>query len=391
MLKKIVFSFLLVGFISSCLDPYSVDVEESKDLLVVDACITNENRSHQVKLTRSIPNLGEVPKVETNALVTISCNDGTQEILKEYYPGVYKTDSLNFVVKIGKVYTLSIQISNGKKYSSEECEILEPSEIDKIYYERQNVVSSKNESMEGISFFIDGNTSKSQYLRWMYEEDWKFSAAYPNLITFDENKNFIRLPVKNYYCWKKSESNDISIYSLRNQNSTEVKGKKICFIPSDNTDRFNFKYAIQIKQLSISKKEYEFWDKLKNLSENVGDVFGSQPSTLVGNIKSDDDKNEPVLGYFQTGSVASKRIFIDYDDVVDLKLELRNNQPDCIIDTVVVDGENFNSYYDIFEEYVLNGNKKIYSLYDHSVLLVTPKCCDCSLTGTSKKPKFWEN
>jgi len=382
---------------SSCINPYHVDIKKYKDLLVVDGGITDENKSHFIKLTRSIANLDETPLAETAAHVVITCDDGTIEVLKEIEPGVYKTDSVNFVVKIGKAYKLSIQTSNGRSYHSEECEILKPTEIGKVYFNRNDIVSVSNEELEGISFFVDGRAPKDAYLRWMYDEDWKFSIPYPSLIDFDENKELENISIENKYCWKKSNSHEIIIQSLQGQNSSEVKGKEVCFIPSDNTDRFNIKYAINIKQLRISEKEYQFWNKLKESSQEVGDVFGTQPFTIEGNVRSDNDKNESVLGYFQTGSVASKRIFIDYEDIVGLKLELRNNSRFCPVDTIIVDYYNFHTLYDIYKEYVLKRKWKIYDRLEQEIgepdglMVVTPYCNDCSLSGSTKKPLFWED
>lgn len=393
MLRNITLLFFLLVYMSSCVEPYNVVVSKYKDLLVVDAQITNENKSHEVKLTRSIANLDVTPTLETDAVVIISCDDGTNEILKEVEPGVYKTDSVNFIVKVGGVYTLSIQTSNGKKYHSDKCEILEPTEIDRVYFDRNELISVNNESLEGISFFVDGKAAENSYLRWMYEEGWKFSVPYPTRIGFDENNKLKHIPSKNRYCWKKSSSNQILIQSLQSQNTTEIKGKEVCFIPSDNTDKFNMKYAINIKQLRISKKEYDFLDKLKESSEEVGDISGTQPFSIKGNIISDTDEDEPVLGYFQTGSVTSSRVFIDHDEALSLPLFLRDNTPYCPLDTVLLDNERYKVLYDIYEKFDINGSKRVFDVLplNSGLLFVYPRCCDCSVTGSLKKPLYWED
>lgn len=393
MLRNFTLLLFLLGFMNSCIEPYNVVVNKYKDLLVVDGCITNENKSHHIKLVRSIANLDETAVAEINAEVVITCSDGTREVLREVEPGVYKTDSISFVVEIGKTYKLTIRTSNGKRYYSEDCEILQPSEIDNVYYNRKNIISVENENVEGVGFFVDGRASKDTYLRWMYDEDWKFSIPYPTLIGFDENKVLKYLSPENHYCWKKSSSHEIIIQSLQNQTTSDVKGKEICFIPSDYTDRFYFKYALKIKQLSISKEEYEFWKKLKDSSEEVGDIFGTQPFSITGNIKSETDENEPVLGYFQAGSVTAKRIFLDYKDVNRLKLSLKKHQTSCILDTVVIGYEGLNTLYSIYDEFVLNRG---YAVHDQlelggGLLLCQPECSDCSLTGSPKKPSFWED
>lgn len=388
MLRNI-YCLLLIGILNSCVVPYNLDEEGYKDLLTVDAQITNENKSHFVKLSRSIANLNESPEVETNAVVRIQCNDGTEEILKEIESGVYRTDSTKFVVKVGNTYKLLIKTSNGKSYSSNECEILKPSKIDRIYSERKEVVDVNNEILEGVGIFVEGKGYSGSYLRWTYEEDWMFMTPHHYYTILDENSVASSGIVKDIYCWKKSSSNEIAIHSFQGQDSFDLKGNEVCFIPSDNTDRFMEKYAINIKQLSISKEEYEYWNKLQITSEEVGDVFGTQPFSVIGNIKSEIDEKELVLGYFQTGSVTAKRIYFDYKDVDRLELSLKNSIQNCELDTLKI-SERYPTPYSLYERFVLKGDRMIYPNSD--ALLSAPSICfECSLTGSPKKPSFWED
>jgi len=386
---------------NSCLEPYNVAVKKYENLLVVDGCITNENKSHYVKLTRSILNMDETTVAETGAKVEISCNDGKREVLREVEPGFYKTDSINFVVKVGNRYKLSICTSNGKKYYSDECEILEPTIINNIHYNKKSTIDVSGEQIEGVGFSLDGKAPKDAYLRWTYEEDWLFILPYPTRGFFDENKCYVAFEDDYYKCWKKTKSHDIIIQSFQNQNSQDIKGKDICVIPSDYTDRFYVKYSMKINQLSISKMEYEFWTKLQESSEEVGDIFGTQPFSITGNIKSEMDDKEPVLGYFQAGSVTTKRIFLDYKDANRLNLSLipTQNQLDCTLDSVLVGDYGLKTLYSIYKEYVINGDYTLYGKYEsraedgilEGLMLGQRVCTDCSLKGSSTKPLLWED
>lgn len=385
---------LLVIFpIWSCIDPYNVDVSNSENLLVVEALITDEIKSHEVKLSRSISNIGEIPNPEENATVMIFCDDGNEEVLQEKAPGVYKTDSIKFKAVVGKSYKLKIKTENGDVFESSKCKMLEPSKIDRLYYKKGTTIDVNNEEVEGIQFYVDGESAIDSYVRWLYEEDWKFSITHPQYIDFDEHEDLIYIPVENFYCWKNSISNEIVVQSLENQNSTSIDGKKVCFIPSGINDKFNIKYSILIKQLTISKEEYNYWNKLKESTEDVGDIFGSQPYSTEGNIKNITNSEEIVLGYFQTGAVTSKRIFITWEDAAEIGLKDVIVIPYCHQDTVDVDNNYFHNLYDIYEYYVLNGNFKLHDkpMERDALIIVEPTCVDCSLTGSLKKPKFWED
>ncbi|MCG8579530.1 MAG: DUF4249 domain-containing protein, partial [Bacteroidales bacterium] len=164
------------------------------------------------------------------------------------------------------------------------------------------------------------------------------------------------------------------------------------------TDKLTVRYSVNIKQLTISKQEYEFWNKLKISTEDIGDVFGVQPFSITGNIKNINDGKEPVLGYFQTGSVTSERLFIDRREVSELDLPIRKYNEGCHVDTFMADGFAYNTPLEIYEALVVPGS---YNLYDGvysemsmaviGLLLAPPPCSDCRITGTLSKPDFWED
>jgi len=384
----------------SCLEPYDVNVSDYKDLLVVDALLTDEVKNHQVILTRSVSNLDEEPQVESGALVTIVDENNTEEVLTEIEPGVYETDKLQFVAKEGSTYTLKIRTAKGVHYASAPSTILGRTSIDKVHYKAgKEWNSDETEELDGLSILVDGNAYKGGYIRWLYDEDWKFKIPFPVRVTYNYTTgtwDYIR--VQNDLCWKQSSSNHIMIHSFESQSNAVIKNKPVCFVPSEVTDKLTVRYSILVKQLSISKDEFEFWSKLKISSENVGDVFGTQPFSIVGNIKNVNDSKEPVLGYFQTGSVSSKRIYIDRITVADMNLPLIEYDHGCKVDSFVADGLSYISPLEIYEKKVVPGSYSLHDLIYNDMgmgviglLLTRHECADCRITGSDQKPDFWED
>lgn len=397
---KIIFFYLLLSILPiwSCMDPYKVDISNSENLLVVESLITDENKSHVVKISRSISDLGDVYTSEENATVIIVCNDGTEEVLTEKSPGFYVTDSLKFKVIVGNSYKLKIKTKNGDTYESDDCKMLPASTIDRVYYERKVITDVNDELIEGIQFFVDGKAGSDSYVRWLYEEVWKFAVPYPQYVTFVDNEKkdsmeLVSISPQNVYCWKKSESQEIEVHSLGNQSSSLLQGKNVCFIPTGINDKFNIKYSINIKQLSISREEYNYLNKLKESTEDVDDLFGSQPYSVQGNIKNIENADEPVLGYFQMGAVSSKRVFVSWQDAMDLGLQNVIVLESCPTDTIYIDGDNFKDLYSIYEYFVLNGELVLHDreLLPTGLILTEPQCADCRLTGSPKRPEFWED
>ena len=398
--RIIVITFLLAISISSCLEPYEVDISNYEDLLVVDALITDEVKNHRVYLTRSVPNLDTEPSVESGALVMITDETGKEEVLTEIEPGVYETDQLQFIARVGGTYTLTIRTSNGNTYQSEPCTIVPKSSINKVHYKKGKEWNvDETEEFEGIHILVDGTASEDTYVRWLYDEDWKFKVPYPVLMDYNyQTQDWEYMKIENEYCWKSYDSNQVLIHSFSNQENPTIKNREVCFVPSEVTDKLTVRYSVLVKQLSISKQEYEFWNKLKISTEDVGDVFGSQPFSITGNIQNTNDAKEPVLGYFQTGSVASERLYINRQEIADIELPIRSYKEGCRVDSFKADGLSYSSALEIYETLVVSGpynlHDAIYSDMSMAViglLLAPPPCSDCTVTGNPQKPDFWED
>nr|WP_319400830.1 DUF4249 domain-containing protein [uncultured Carboxylicivirga sp.] len=396
MLRNILIGVALLSITYSCLEPYSLHIDGYDNLLVVDALITDENASHTVVLRRSVSDINESSPYESGAVVYVTDTNGASYYFAEFGPGTYKSDSTDFIANDGDKFVLHIQTANGEQYESDQCELLTKTSIDDLYFAKNTNWDESGENQnEGISIYADGSANQSGYVRWMYKEDWEFQTPYPERYAWDGD--LVPLSVENWFCWKTFNSNNIHVHSFGNQVSSEIKKEEICFIPTGLNDKLNIRYSILVKQLSISKEEYEFWRKLSESTEDVGDVFGKQPFSIVGNVKNITNNDEPVLGYFQVGAIADKRMYISFSDLNGMNLPYKSINDECNLDTFVVDGISFFSVDQIYEDKVVNGPYKFFEpVYDdmgmsvRGMLLSTPLCSDCSLKGSTSPPAFWE-
>ncbi|TRX71690.1 DUF4249 domain-containing protein [Carboxylicivirga sp. M1479] len=400
MYRKLFYALIISIALYSCLEPYKLDVSDYENLLIVDALITDEDKNHQVYLSRSISNLDEEPQKVSNALVIIRDQFNNEEVLTEIAPGIYETDSFQFKVQVGNTYVLSIRTTDGQEYESVACEILPKSSINKVHYKRgKDWSADQTQEFLGLDIMVDGGSYNGGFVRWIYDEDWKFKVPFPTKMAYDEESDdWVLIPAENVQCWKHSQSNKMVVHSFANQSNTQIKNKKVCFVPSKATDKLSVRYSILVKQLSISRNEFDFWSKLKVSSEDVGDFAGTQPFSIVGNIKNINNPKEPVLGFFQTGSVSSKRLYINRSDATDLGLPIIPYDHNCRVDSFKVDGKPYTSLMEIYEQQVLNGSYYMHDgIFDENsgrlagFLLTSPKCADCQVTGNINKPWFWED
>jgi Domain of unknown function (DUF4249) len=396
--RRLILLVILIS-IYSCIEVFNPALNNNSGLLVVDALITDESRSYDVYLTRSIPNLNSKVTVVKGAVVRIRDDSGNETVLSEVSAGHYITDVNKFTGIVGKRYILYIRTSSGVEYQSDTCKMLGVSLIDQVTF-RKSVKNSDNgiNDLTGISIFVDGHaTSKENcYLRWDFNENWKIVVPFPPEYAFSGSNVFTAIAEKNKYCWRTGKSQGILIYSFQDQDSPVVKDQELYFVVPSTSDRFSVRYSIGVNQYVISQKEFEFWNKLKETNEDVGGMFERQPYSITGNIKNIRDPKEPVLGYFQVASCSSKRLYIDPYQIANLRLPLPSDL--CELRTIQIG--------DAPESYMLTTLSAIYSyVILHDSVLVRPyyndfgvlrgmiitsrQCADCTVSGDAKKPSFW--
>lgn len=400
LVKPLIF-LILVYMLCTCIDPYSPKLNGLKSLLVVDAFLTNENRSYYVKLSRTNEVQNIEPTMVSGALVLIKDKDGNNSSLQETSAGIYKTDSLLFQGETGKSYILYIKTQEGTEYESEPCLMYPVTQIDSIFYTKdQEIINNGSETNEGIRIFVNPKSGEdSKYFRWVYNEWWKFSVPYPKKFNYINENTIFEVDQIKQVCWSNKSSDKIIIQSTESGQTNKIEKEPILFIASGKSDRLLIQYCIEVSQFSLSKREFEFWDHMKQIHETGGDIFEKQPFSIVSNIHNINNPDEPVLGYFQVSAAKQKRIYITPDDISDLNIPLYHY--DC--ERIEAAPGDYPSSQDpaskmtfdkIYNSYTMAGYvfvEPIYNLLGNLEKLVfyKPACTNCTLEGSLKKPDFW--
>jgi hypothetical protein len=152
---------------------------------------------------------------------------------------------------------------------------------------------------------------------------------------------------------------------------------------TNNSDRLGVKYSMLVNQYSLSEDEFQYWEKLQNISENVGGLYDIIPASIPSNVYCTDDPSQNVLGYFSVSAKSSRRLFID-DNFAGWKTPYTDEA--CVADTV------FNG------AFIPNLNVDRWIIVDHQmppppykVYTFNKGCADCTVRGTKIKPDFWDD
>ncbi len=385
----------------TCIDPYSPRLDKFESLLVVDALLTDENKSNYVRLSRTFDTLGKEPERISGALVTIRDDLGNSTVLNEGTAGVYRTDSLIFRGVTGRTYTLHILTQTGEEYELDPCKMNPVPEIDSLYYAGDRVMSKETgENIEGVRIYIDSNgESATGYFRWTYEEWWKFSV--PEVKEYDFINDLTIPPVAEVkkICWGNHKSDEIIIGSTISAATDAIEKKPVHFVASEETDHLLIQYFIEVRQLSISREEYAFWELMTHLGETGGDIFDHAPFQVFSNIKCISNSGEQVVGYFQVAGARHKSMYITVNDVIDLGLPLYRYKCEMfekgLIDypPPIFPGGGI-WWDDIYSGFTNSGYTFIKPTFTQDgellrLVFVRPFCADCTLNGSLNKPDFW--
>jgi len=360
------FLFILLAG-AGCTVEFSPETDDNKDYLVVDGMITDQNMANRIRISRS-SRIGE-PLTERpvpGAEVTITDEDGIVTLLTEGPPGIYKTDSLTFRGQPGSKYSLKIKLNN-KIYETDPVEMLPVPPINSLYYEKVTITDSRDttELEEGCKIYVDSYdpSGKCLYYRWVYTETWEYKIPYN---------------VVNKVCYVTEHSDEVLIKSTSQYNQARVTKYPVLFV-TNKTDRLKETYSILVSQYSLSKNEYDFWVRVRNVSENVGNLYDITPFAIKGNIRCVTDPGETVLGYFSVSAVARKRLFIH-----ERFRGLPHFMTYCATDTLygVLPETGLNSEYWVIEDF---GDEQ----EPFWVVTTYKECADCTTRGTSIMPSFW--
>ena len=366
---------MLMVVLSACLEPYNPpEIKDDVDILVVDGFVNTTDSSAQVRLSKAVPlsNDGGSQPV-TNALVQVEEENGPSYILDEIELGSYSLTKMN--LNSAKRYRLSVLTNNDTKYFSDFIDLVATPQIDSITWH-----PSRQQS--GIDIFVNthDDSGKSKYFRWTFEETWVYRSSYGanyKLVSGQVEPN----PLDISTCYHNKPSTEIHVGSTVQLATDVIRNFPLAFIPV-LSQKVSVKYSILVKQQSLTKEAYNFWTQLKKSTESLGGLFDPLPSQVLGNIYSESNSAEPVLGYFSGGQTSEKRIYIKFVDLPpDLMLYWPSN---CQVDSI--ETADIKNSPDMF----LIGS---YGMpFPLGYLTASgPNCMDCRDDGGSlDRPDFWE-
>ncbi len=380
---RLILIFAGLSLLGGCIYEYNPDIEGSSNALVINGKVTDQEGYQYIEISRSFaPYDPDNKRPVSGYSVEIQDDEGNSFPGDEMEPGLYACWMDQEYLAPGISYRLIVTNEQGNLYVSDFEELLPCPDIDSISYEIQEKhTENPDVSYLGLQFFVNTDCSGeyAKNFRWELEETWEYHSVYDIEVYYDGRIRMLDgISDDYYYCWESGRIQDIYTYSTQNLSSGQIRNYPLNFV-SNQSDRLSFKYSLLVKQFSLSREAFQFWNILDQQSKQSGELYETQPAQIRGNIHPQDEGGEPVLGLFYATSVKEKRIFVRPDIVT--------WRPDCEpyglsgseLMELLSDISSF--HYPIYLYFVDMG------VYDYA----EQECFDCRLRGgTTERPDFWE-
>jgi hypothetical protein len=198
---------------------------------------------------------------------------------------------------------------DGKVYLSKYEKVPELDANDKLNFTFDNELFRTDKPEYVFKLFSETklpDTRDPIYLRWTIEETYLWPLAWLRGTGIP--------PPQPPPCFISDviEPNRINLFDgsgTSTRNSTLLLGRRSV----DNS--FQYPFFVTVKQLSITREAYEYWERIKIVISNQGSLFDIPPAPVSGNIFNANDSGETVLGYFEVAKTKTTRIYTTNADV----------------------------------------------------------------------------
>jgi hypothetical protein len=334
---------LVFIILSACVEQIDFDVPSAEFQTVVEGMISDGPGPYTVKISKGISldadSVYRLPM--SDAKVKLYDDEGNVEDFKEANPGEYKTS--RFIQgRIGHAYHIVIETEDGKIFESEPDHLKPVGEIENIRYEfeARTIVKPYGEVEANVfNIFVDANggVGDDNFVRWVFTGTYKVVTT-PEL---HETWNPPYTPYKNpppcsgyrliggpigsgglleqfgdctcCTCWANHFESIPQLSDVQLVSNNQFKNIKVGEVPV-NSVTFYDKYMIEVEQMSLTRKAFDFFRLVRVQKEAAASLFQPPSGEIKGNINSV-NSNQSVVGFFWSSSVKKKTIFIHRSDV----------------------------------------------------------------------------
>lgn len=352
-------------FLSGCIERFEPEVNTYESLMVVEGLITDQAEPYTIRISRSTALNSPYTWAETGAQVSVTDSEGGTWDFTEAGVGVYQSDPLEFIGRVGETYKLRITTSDLSHYESDDVVLKSSPPIDSIYYQQDiRYDNTGAATQDGIQILVDSHSAEGGTGYYKYE----WAATYQVTVPYAPTSELRT-------CYNADYSTNVLVETTLALTEDRVSGFELNYVTTESY-RLRSVYSILVRQYALDEEGFRYWKELQKSSENLGTLFDPQPYSIIGNVKNVNNQDEMVLGYFDASAVSEKRLYIYGKKLAE---EGVTYPPDgCVFQLQTEGGNGFCFAYA--------------GEYGSGINYFAPcECTDCRYFGTQGEPDFWEN
>jgi hypothetical protein len=372
--------FILVFLCDGCVEPYDAEIDEVANVVSIEAGLIKGEAIQSVIISRTSSLVYPQFKPIRECEVFVVDETDNQFRFNENFNGTYTMEIPDDQLILGRKYKLLIATPEGDRYESAYERLNSGVAVDTVYYQIEEELDEITENnYKGLQFYVDleAADTTSRYFRWGMEETFEYNSTAPITYYISEDSLspiYLKDEFQFFTCWKTLKVPGLYLSNTVNLLTNEKKRIPLHYV-STVSDRLKIKYSLLVKQYTMNKGAYNYWQANKISTQESGGIYTQQPGQPLSNIKNIKDSTETVIGYFWASFKNEKRIFVP---------EIKGLQ---------VLGE----VCELSEFNVIDhgpGSLPRYIYIDEKTktqLTGSPMCFVCTLKGgTIKKPDFWD-
>lgn len=340
-----VFSVLLILLTSACVDRINFDIgHEVIFTFVIDGHITDQPGPYTVKINSAFDIESKLSPRTARSVkrVVLSDNKGEREELSEVDMGIYQTDPNGIRGKIGRAYTLRLELVDGRIYESLPDTLNSPGTVDSIYFNFVQGVTKDGATKYGFDIFFNSSaaTKENYYFLWRFtatfQSDTRPTPSDRNGCTPVGGKcNYVPLcsgllnvggytfisavweqmkPCECCTCWYNIFNPDLILSDNQLLRSGRFLGVKAYSLPL-SAWYFQHKVHVEISQMSLSRQTFDFWKAVKAQKTAANSLFQPITGKVPSNFVELTNTGIPMEGLFYAAAVTGKSTFITREDV----------------------------------------------------------------------------
>lgn len=327
-----------VGILNACIEPYDDPFNFNDKVLVVDGFITNQSEADTIlivlldshkEFTDQFPVQG--------AMVSIVTQNGPTVQLKEATGGKYYTPA-GFRGEVGKSYQLRFTLSGNREYESNFQTLTSVPDVLKVYnvFDPKGILDNTGTKTTPANLvYIDTQdpANERNFYLWHYThfEQQLICASCDQGIYMKPTESCFKIRASPSYdypcesaCWEIIYSSQINTFSDVNSDGRLISGRLIAKLPLYS---LSSGCLIEIQQYSVSAETYRFYKILESQTQTSGGLTDTPPAPIAGNVRSVNNSEENVAGFFGASGVTKLRYFIDRKNAYGPAVQLLGRLP----------------------------------------------------------------